>query len=100
MSDTESVESVQLRHTCRNPRCGCKLPEPVDNPSNAFCRVCFTSYFPVSGEPVGGRCRPSAADDGAVFLLAVMRHKAPMAGEARSCLYLGQIRFDIQCAVL
>jgi hypothetical protein len=25
-----------------------RLPEPVDNPRNAFCcRVCFTSYFPV-----------------------------------------------------
>lgn len=34
-----------VRHRCRNPRCGCKLKEPTDNPRNAFCcRGCWEQY--------------------------------------------------------
>jgi hypothetical protein len=37
--------NVQLRHRCRNPRCGCKLPEPVENPHAAFCtKGCWLQY--------------------------------------------------------
>jgi hypothetical protein len=36
---------IQLRHRCRNPRCGCKLPEPVENPHAAFCtKGCWQQY--------------------------------------------------------
>jgi hypothetical protein len=35
-----------MRHRCRNPRCGCKLRSPTDNPRNAFCcRGCFAGYY-------------------------------------------------------
>ena len=34
---TEFAETA-MRKMCRNPRCGCKLPEPVSNSREAFCR--------------------------------------------------------------
>ena len=36
----------QVRHRCRNPRCGAKLKRPVGNPRDAFCcESCFTGYY-------------------------------------------------------
>jgi hypothetical protein len=41
----------QIRHHCRNPRCGDKLAEPTENPLDAFCTLsCERTYF-------HGRCR-------------------------------------------
>ena len=35
----------KLRHRCRNPRCGSKLREPVENLHAAFCtRGCWEQY--------------------------------------------------------
>jgi hypothetical protein len=36
-----------LRHRCRNtPRCGLKLPGPVENPHRAFCcKGCYTQFY-------------------------------------------------------
>ena len=36
----------KLHHYCRNPRCGSKLKEPVENPHAAFCcRGCWEQYY-------------------------------------------------------
>jgi len=36
----------KLYHYCRNPRCGSKLKEPVENPHAAFCcRGCWEQYY-------------------------------------------------------
>jgi hypothetical protein len=36
----------EVRHFCRNPKCGSKLPKPVSNPREAFCaRGCHTSFY-------------------------------------------------------
>jgi hypothetical protein len=36
----------ELRRMCRNPKCRCKLPEPVENPREAFCtRGCHSSFY-------------------------------------------------------
>ena len=36
----------ELRHMCRNPKCRMKLPEPVENPREAFCtRGCYGSFY-------------------------------------------------------
>jgi hypothetical protein len=35
-----------LRHYCRNPRCGSKLPSPAADPRKAFCtRGCHSSFY-------------------------------------------------------
>jgi hypothetical protein len=40
------VAPGQLRHHCRNPRCGGKLQRPTNNRLDAFCcRGCFDSYY-------------------------------------------------------
>ena len=42
---TEFAETA-VRKMCRNLRCGCKLPEPVSNPREAFCcRGCHASFY-------------------------------------------------------
>jgi hypothetical protein len=41
----------QLRHRCRNPRCGGNLKIPATNPRDAFCRpICEHAFY-------GCRCR-------------------------------------------
>jgi hypothetical protein len=43
MAYDKSAEEV--RHYCRNPRCGSKLPAPVSNSREAFCtRGCYNSF--------------------------------------------------------
>jgi hypothetical protein len=43
---TEFSQDVTVRHMCRDPRCGCKLPEPVSNSREAFCcRGCHTQFY-------------------------------------------------------
>jgi hypothetical protein len=38
--------SLQVRHRCRNPRCGLKLRKPTDNLRNAFCcHGCYFSFY-------------------------------------------------------
>jgi hypothetical protein len=38
--------TTELRHRCRNQRCRCKLPEPVENLHRAFCcRSCFEQFY-------------------------------------------------------
>jgi hypothetical protein len=42
---TEFTETA-MRKMCRNPRCGCKLPEPVSNSREGFCaRGCHTQFY-------------------------------------------------------
>jgi hypothetical protein len=44
MAYNKSAEEV--RHYCRNPRCGSKLPAPVSNSREAFCtRGCYNSFY-------------------------------------------------------
>jgi hypothetical protein len=36
----------QLRHRCRNPRCGVKLKAPIENARDAFCYPgCYESFY-------------------------------------------------------
>jgi hypothetical protein len=38
--------NAPLRHRCRNPHCGLKLPAPVNNHHHAFCtRGCHTNFY-------------------------------------------------------
>ena len=42
---TEFAETA-MRKMCRNPRCGCKLPEPVSNSREAFCtKGCHSQFY-------------------------------------------------------
>jgi hypothetical protein len=42
---TEFTETA-MRKMCRNPRCGCKLPEPVSNSKAAFCtKGCYSQFY-------------------------------------------------------
>jgi hypothetical protein len=41
-----TTPEVQVRHRCRNPRCGGKLKSPTDSRLDAFCcSSCFKSFF-------------------------------------------------------
>jgi hypothetical protein len=42
---TEFTETA-LRHYCRNPKCGSKLPKPASSEREAFCaRGCHTAFY-------------------------------------------------------
>lgn len=53
MHNSLSPDPPQIRHRCRNPRCGGKLKTPTDNPRGAFCcEGCEIKKWRVAGYPL------------------------------------------------